>query len=236
MLIHVVPPLLLTVTPFPATPTNNLAVPSPSLGVCHCNKTWYAEFARAKFHDCFCTNTFYFNWPNFLSVGIVDIAFQSAGTGKSATPTGHLDFHLAPFTVSYEFFPRWNQKQFDFFSIEHKSRLQLLSEEFRVSYFRKKSCQAAIMRICKRVAGTCYPTRCTCFYFFCRRTSSVTYGRIDHALVEQGKDKTVKNIKSLKRSIGVVIANVPANCILRSHIRYSRLPLCGTITPAPRVI
>ena len=38
VLIHVVPHLLFTVTPFPATPTNNLAVPSPSLGICHCNK------------------------------------------------------------------------------------------------------------------------------------------------------------------------------------------------------
>ena len=36
VLIHVVPPLLFTVPPIPATPTNNLAVPSPSLGVCHC--------------------------------------------------------------------------------------------------------------------------------------------------------------------------------------------------------
>ena len=40
------------------------------------------------------------------SVGIVDIAFQSAGTGKSATPTEHLDIHFAPFAVSYELFPR----------------------------------------------------------------------------------------------------------------------------------
>ena len=52
----------------------------------------YAGFARAKFHDSFCTLTFYFNWPNFLSVGIVDAAFQSAGTGKYATPTGHLTY------------------------------------------------------------------------------------------------------------------------------------------------
>jgi len=103
VLIHVVPPLSFTVTPFPATPTNNLAVLSPSLGVCHCNKR---EFAREKFHACFCTNTFYFNWPKFLSVGIVDIAFQSAGTDKSATPTGYLDFHFAPFAVSYELSPR----------------------------------------------------------------------------------------------------------------------------------
>ena len=55
-----------------------------------------------------------------------------------------------------------------------------------------------------------------------------------HALVERGKDKTVKNIKSLKRSIGTVIANVPANCILRSHIsriHARKLPLeCPALT------
>ena len=103
------------------------------------------EFARAKFHNCFCTNTFYFNWANFLSVGIVDIAFQSAGTGKSATPTRHLGIHFALFAVSYKLFPWWNQTQLDFLSIKHKSTLQFLSEEFHVSYFRKKSCKAAIM-------------------------------------------------------------------------------------------
>ena len=38
LLLYVAPPLLFTVTSFPTTPTNNLAVPSPSLGVVHCNK------------------------------------------------------------------------------------------------------------------------------------------------------------------------------------------------------
>ena len=63
---------------------------------------WCVEFVRAKFHDSFCTNMFYFNWPNFLSTGIVDVAFQSAETGKYATPTGHLKFHFVPLAVSYE--------------------------------------------------------------------------------------------------------------------------------------
>ena len=35
-------------------------------------------------------------------MGIVDIAFQSAGTGKYATPTGHFNFHFAPLAVSYK--------------------------------------------------------------------------------------------------------------------------------------
>ena len=44
---------------------------------------------------------FYFIWPNFLTVGIVDISFQSAGTAKYATPLG-LNFHFALLAVSYE--------------------------------------------------------------------------------------------------------------------------------------
>ena len=89
---------------------------------------------------------FYFNWPNFLSVGIVNISFQSAGTDKYATPTRHLDFHFAPLAVSYELFPRYNQRQSDFLSIEPNSTLQFCSEKLLVGYFRKKSSKAAIMQ------------------------------------------------------------------------------------------
>ena len=49
---------------------------------------------------------FYFIGLNFLSVGIVDISFQSTGTGKYATPTMHLDFHFGPLAVSYKLFPQ----------------------------------------------------------------------------------------------------------------------------------
>ena len=61
-----------------------------------------------------------------------------------------------------------------------------------------------------RTAGTCYPTE---------RLLVLHMVVSHHALVERGKDKTVRNAKSLKRSIGMVIANVP-NCILRSRIVY----------------
>ena len=56
---------------------------------------------------------FYFSWLNFISVGIGDISFQSAETGKYATPTGYLNFHFTPLVVSYELFPLWNQRQSD---------------------------------------------------------------------------------------------------------------------------
>ena len=36
-------------------------------------------------------------------MGVVDISFQSAGTGKYATPTMHINFHFAPLAVSYNF-------------------------------------------------------------------------------------------------------------------------------------
>ena len=41
-----------------------------------------------------------------LSMGIVNICFLSAGSGKYATPTGHLNFHFAPLVLSYELFPQ----------------------------------------------------------------------------------------------------------------------------------
>ena len=100
-----------------------------------------------NFTNCFCTKTFYFHWPNFLSMGMVNTTLQSTGTGKYVTTTGHLNFHFPPYMVSYKLLPRWNQRHLDFFSIEHKSTLQCFSEAFRMSYFWKKSCQAAIMRL-----------------------------------------------------------------------------------------
>ena len=141
VLLHVVPPLLFTVTTFPATPTNNLAVPSPSLGVCHCNKR-----------------------------------------------------------------DMWNSRE-------------LLSE---------KELQSGHYTAYSRAAGTCYPTGCTCFHYkrfencwkhFAEQLLVLHTVIPHHALVERSKDKTVRNAKSLKQSIGTVIVNVP-NCILRSRIIY----------------
>ena len=43
----------------------------------------------------------YFPWPNFLSMGIVDISFLSVETGKYATPNGHLNFHFTPLSALY---------------------------------------------------------------------------------------------------------------------------------------
>ena len=65
----------------------------------------------------------YFPWPNFLSMGIVDISFLSVETGKYATPNGHLNFHFTPLSAlfpsaSYKLFPWWNQRQLDFFTIK----------------------------------------------------------------------------------------------------------------------
>ena len=45
---------------------------------------------------------------NLLFLGIVNISFQSVGTGKYATPTRHLNFHFTLLAVSYELYPRWN--------------------------------------------------------------------------------------------------------------------------------
>jgi len=71
-------------------------------------------------------------------VGIVDIAFQSAGTGKYATPTRHLNFHFAPLAVSYELFPTEKSKTIGFL-LNRISILQFTSKKVLVSYFRRKS-------------------------------------------------------------------------------------------------
>ena len=150
---------------------------------------------RAKFHDCFCTKTFCFYWPSFSSVGIVDTAFQT-GTCNYAIPTGHLNFHFAPFAVSYEFFPRWNQRHLDFFSIEHKSKLQFFSEEFCVSYFRKKSCQVAIMQLIQEQLrrATLHGARDSTINVLKIAGSALQNNFLcisHHALLERGKNKTI---------------------------------------------
>ena len=43
------------------------------------------------------------SWPNFLLKGIVNIAFQSAGTGKYVMPTGYLN----TFSGKQRTFPIW---------------------------------------------------------------------------------------------------------------------------------
>ena len=73
--------------------------------------------------------------------------FQSTGTGIYATPTMHLNFHVAPLVVSYKLSPWWNQGQLDFFSIYCNSIPQFSLQKLLVSYFRRKSCKAAIMRL-----------------------------------------------------------------------------------------
>ena len=83
VLIHVVPPLIFTVMPFPATPTNYLAVPSPSLGVCHCNKR---VMRKLFLHQ-------YLQLAQLFTRGIVDIVFQS--TAKMPHPQGRARLNIA---------------------------------------------------------------------------------------------------------------------------------------------
>ena len=86
---------------------------------------------------------FYFIWLNFLSVGILDMSFQSTGTGKYAKPTRHLNH------VRYEHFPQWNQRQLDFLLIKRNSTLQFFSEKFHLSYFWKMICQQPLCNLFK---------------------------------------------------------------------------------------
>ena len=81
-------------------PMNSLAVPSHSLGVKQHNELDMRNFHKENFmivsvplhsiplHSISSGLT--------LFMGIVNICFLSAGSGKYAIPTGHLNFHFAP--------------------------------------------------------------------------------------------------------------------------------------------
>ena len=79
-----------------------------------------------------------------------------------------------------------------------------------------------------RVPGTCYPTWCTllhykrfenCWKHFPEQFLMLQMCVLHHALVEWGKDKTIRNSTSLKPSISTVITKL-LNQIARSHIVY----------------
>ena len=115
---------------------------------------WYVKFVQAKFHDRFCTITICFVWPNFLSMGIVNISFQSAGTGKYATPTKDLSFPFKPLVVSYklshsEIKDNWISCHLNL--TVHSSILLATSTRFTL---RKGPAKAAIEAFFSEVAGT----------------------------------------------------------------------------------
>ena len=77
--------------------------PSPSY-LYHCNKCDMRNLHQQTFivFAPICsisTGPTFYPWE-------VNTAFQSAETGKYATPTGKLNFHFAPLAVSYEIFPQ----------------------------------------------------------------------------------------------------------------------------------
>ena len=98
----------------------------------------------------------YHSSSTFLSVGIVDIFFLIWGLFAKKTSWLFLyhnvlfqlficgnsqylfpkcwSFDFTPLAVCYELFTSWNQRQLDFFSIEHNNMLQFSSEK-PVSYF-----------------------------------------------------------------------------------------------------
>ena len=113
-----------------ATPSNRLVANEPRPRGIQLYSMRHEDFLRVKFYDYFSTIMFYLIWPNFLSVGIVKICFQSAKTDKYTTPPGHSSFQFAPLTLTYKLFPRWNQRRFDFISLEPNNTPQHASEKF----------------------------------------------------------------------------------------------------------
>ena len=140
VLLHVALPLLFTVTSFVDMPTNNLAAGTKPLpqGISLIAINVICGICVSKNLQLFLHQDNLFPLTQLFIRGNSWYRFQKPGIGKYAMPTGHLNFHFAPFAVSYELFPQWNQGHLDFFSIKRKSTLQFISEGFRMSYFWKK--------------------------------------------------------------------------------------------------
>ena len=83
-------------------PTNYLAVPSPSLRVYMQGNKCDVRNLHKQMSGSFLDHYVLFQLAQLLSVGIVDVVFQSAGTGKYARPTRHFKFHFILLAVSYE--------------------------------------------------------------------------------------------------------------------------------------
>ena len=132
LLLHVVPPLLFTVTSFVVTPTNSLAVPSSSLGVHQYNKCDMRNLHKQNFTIVFASIRCISTDPTFY----LELANMPAHQPRC------LNFHFEPLAVCYELFPQWNQRQLDFFSIEHKSIYMYVCS----SYFLKNSTQVTSSR------------------------------------------------------------------------------------------
>ena len=64
----------------------------------------FTEFVRAELPNCFPTKTEFFICPEFWPMGIVDISFQRASTGKCATPTTHWMRQFDYLAETYELF------------------------------------------------------------------------------------------------------------------------------------
>ena len=153
---------------------------------------------RAKFYDCFCTNTFYFIWLNFLSVGIVDIFFQSAGTGKCATPTRHLSIHFEPFAVSYELFPRpVKSKTIGFLLDRTQQYTPVLVAKTPRELLPEKELLSGHYAAYSAVAGTCYIQRARDFTMCALKVAESAwqndfycYGRTSHITLSSRKVST----------------------------------------------
>ena len=118
-----------------------------------------------SFHEqLFCTIMFYFIWPDFLFVGIVDISFQSDGTGKYTTPTGHLNFHFEPLAVSYKLFQWWNQQPIEFFLDWTQQYTSVPFGKIPIELLLENELLSGHYVAFGRVAGMCFPTRCTWLY------------------------------------------------------------------------
>ena len=187
-------------------PTNYLAVPSPSLRVYMQGNKCDMRNLHKQMSGSFLDHYVLFQLAQLLSVGIVDVVFRSAGTGKYARPTRHFKFHFILLTVSYEILVKSKTIRFLLirFVLHQIHSSYLLTNS--TSYFQKCSLCGFFKNSWRAtIHGARDSTTNTLKLFeaLCRMTFSVRCAIASH-LVEWAKDN----------SVGTVIAKV-FNCIPR---------------------
>jgi len=88
-------PFMFTLMSLPATPR---ALPSTYTNTLNA----VCEIYAGRIPNCFVTNMDFFIFPDFWLVGMLNISFQRAATGKCATSPTHLICHFDYLAATYE--------------------------------------------------------------------------------------------------------------------------------------
>ena len=116
---------------FQATPTNTLGVPSPSLGV---NKFDMRTYFASKISRLFLHQYVLFHLAQLFIRVNSGYLFPKCWNWQICHTHLALNFHFGPLAVSYELFPRWNQRQLARFLLDR-------TQQYTPVLFAKTPCE-----------------------------------------------------------------------------------------------